>query len=135
MIKAINKETLRNNKTKEDLELALADMLNGIREDWELSIGDIAAILSMPEGTVKGWLRPNSHVSLSSVLDHNTQAIIDFIDVYNMVASFFVKKSDQIEWFKTPSSRFLGSSPMKMIGENPHNLATARYSIKAMINP
>ncbi|MBL7545122.1 MAG: hypothetical protein JNL11_14995 [Bdellovibrionaceae bacterium] len=135
MIKAINKEALRNNQTKENLELALADMLNGIREDWELSISDIAAILSMPEGTVKGWLKPNSHVSLSSVLDHNTQAIIDFIDVYNMIASFFVKKSDQIQWFKAPSNRFFGKSPMEMISEAPHNLATARYLIKGMLNP
>lgn len=135
MIKTINKETLRNSQTKGDLELALADMLNGIREDWELSIPDIAAILSMPEGTVKGWLKPNSHVSLSSVLDHNTQAIVDFIDIYNMVASFFVKKSDQVKWFKTPSNRFFENSPMTMICINPHNLATARYLIKDMLNP
>ncbi len=131
----ISTEILQEKVSRNELGYALADIINGIRKEWDLSIREIAAILSLPQGTVKGWLKENGHVGLDSVLDHNTQAIIDFIDIYNMIASFIVKTSDQILWFKTPSQNFQGLSPMMLICETPHNLTLVRSLIKNMLNP
>ncbi|MBK7844511.1 MAG: hypothetical protein IPJ71_12600 [Bdellovibrionales bacterium] len=135
MQQTVTKELLKDQDANKDLQVALADILQGIREEWDLSTADIAAILSLPESTVKGWLRPGGHIGLSTVVDHNTQAIIDFIDIYNMVASFFVKKTDQISWFKSRSERYANQSPMEMIITNPHNLVIAKQLVSRMLNP
>ena len=134
-MQAITKELLKDPGARKDLQFALADMLGGIRDDWDLSTPELAQILSIPAKTVQGWLKACSHVGLSSVFDHNTQAVVDFIDIYNMVASFFVTKSDQIDWFKKPSDRFCGKSPMAMMTEHPHHLAIARGMVRMMLNP
>jgi hypothetical protein len=131
----ISREVLRDSHSRDELGYALADILNGIRREWGLTLVELSNLLGRPHGTVKGWLKEGGYVGLDSALDPNTQSIIDFIDIYNMTASFFVKTADQSEWFKTPSAKFDGKSPMAMISENPHNMMIARQIISRMLNP
>ncbi|NJL23977.1 MAG: hypothetical protein HC902_01490 [Calothrix sp. SM1_5_4] len=131
----ISREVLKRNDERESLSRALAEMLSGIRSEWELTLPELAAVLNRPQGTVKGWLSKDGAVGLDATLDPNTQGLIDFIEIYNMVASFYVSTADQRSWLRTASAQFGNMSPFQMMSENPHNLMIAREIVSRMLNP
>ena len=131
----ITREVLRQTDERDQLSRALAEILSGIKTEWELKVSELAAILNRPEGTVKGWLRQHGTVGLDGTLDPNTQGLIDFIEIYNMIASFYVSTADQRSWLRTSSLQFGNRTPIEMISENPHNLMIAREIVSRMLNP
>lgn len=131
----VTKETLQQPDERKLVGRALAEILSGIRTEWGLTVPELASILSRPLGTVKGWLREDGVVGLDSTLDPNTQGLIDFIEIYNMVASFYLTTADQRSWLRTTSDQFGNRTPIEMISENPHNLMIARQAISRMLNP
>lgn len=131
----ISREVLKRSDERESLSRALAEILSGIRSEWELTVPELAAVLNRPQGTVKGWLGKNGAVGLDSTLDPNTQGLIDFIEIYNMIASFYVSIADQRSWLRTTSVQFGNRTPLEMMSENPHNLMIAREVVSRMLNP
>lgn len=128
-------QILRNKKQRHNLALALTDILQGISVSWQLSLQNLADILFRDLATIQQWLDPQGCIQLPTILDHNTQAIIDFIDIYNLLAAFFVKKSDQILWLHEPQVRFDNISLIDFIKVHPHNLVQAKKIIRQLINP
>jgi len=133
----IKKEDLQTNEARQELGLALSDMLQGIAKDWSLSRATIASILHIPEATVKGWLHEQKgKVHVGTIVDNNLQAVIDFIGLYNLAASFFIKTSDQTSWFKSPSPRYGDTSPMeKIISGDAHALHQVKSALEWTANP
>jgi uncharacterized protein (DUF2384 family) len=131
----ITKEDLETKESRDDLGLALSDILRGISKEWELSCEDLSRILHVPGSTLKGWLAENGQVSVSAAIDDNLQAVLDFIQVYNLAASFYMTIKDQRSWLNTPSKRFDNVSPKEMMMENHHGLIKTKSILERVANP
>lgn len=111
----ITTEDLKTNEARDDLGLALSDILKGISREWELTNKDLSRILHIPVGIIKKWLAEDGAVSVGAKIDKNLQAVIDLIQLYNLAASFYATEKDQLSWLNTPSKRFEDISPKEMI--------------------
>lgn len=128
------KKVFESTYDREQLQVALVEMLIGISKDWDIRVPELASLLSQPEGTVKGWFI-NKKMRLNAAVDANTHLILDFIDIFNMIDSFFVRRQDQIDWLNTKSNRFGGKTPFEFMKESPLNMARARELISQLRNP
>ena len=133
----LTKDDLKSETNRAQLGLALSDMLQGIASEWELSRSELSKILHIPEATIKGWLNGKSgKVYVGTMVDNNLQTVIDFIKLYNLAASFYVTKADQISWLKTPSNRFEDKSPLlMMMNGDAHSLYNAKSILEWVTNP
>jgi DNA-binding transcriptional regulator YiaG len=57
----------------EELQAALSNILQGIRDSWDLSVPKMACVLHIPERTMKDWLKEDGFIDLKTEIDHNTQ--------------------------------------------------------------
>ncbi len=116
-------KNVKNKDAKIELGLAISDILHGISKEWSLDVDDMAMILCTSNSVIESWTQyDNSIVDLDSVDDSSLLAILDFIDLYNLVTSTFPLHRDRIKWFKGSSTD--ADSPMMRI------IRTGRHSIK-----
>jgi hypothetical protein len=114
------------------LGIAFSDVLQGIQKHWGLTIPELVAVLGVSEGELGDWLRPTDEVRLSGNLDASALAVLNLIEFYECIASFFVETSDQTEWIRGPSARFSGKSPLEMLASDPERTLGI---VHHMLNP
>lgn len=132
----LNSAILKDKDRKTQLEVALSDMIGGVSKAWCLTPQDMAEIFRRDVNTVKGWMKPDGRVPLGTVVDLDTKAILEFLEIYNQVASFIVTTEDQKRWLKDDKSAFFdGMTPLAFLKDQPENIIKAKARVSRLTNP
>ena len=131
----IKTSALKDEGSKKQSEEALAEMLEGIVDEWALSRSDLAAILVKDETTIRKWFT-GGRIPLKVKLDRNDLAILAFIDFYNHVSSVIVTIEDQKSFFKVHKSRFFDDlTPLEFMKVDAENVVLASDRFDRIFNP
>ena len=104
-------------------------------EEFEWGQSHIAKILHIPHTTVNGWFkREEVKVSKGKATPNDVQ-IYDFIDLYNSISSYFVRKEDQVGWLSKDHEAFGDRSPLAYMYEHPSHLREVKYYLETRMNP
>lgn len=115
----------------EAIEASISDMLQDISGAWDLKASDLAQLFSVDETIAHGWL----DVDTGTVDSEAVEAVVDFIQFYDLVAGFIVTIHDQKLWLKTPSPLFEGKSPLDFMKSGTKNIAEAKLRFDRLSNP
>lgn len=103
-----------------DLEISFADMIIGISNTWELTDENLAALLVVSLSEIKEWTSEWGVVPLRTLDPKTVSVIVDFIEIYNLLASTLVLPKDQLWFFKESKIKELDNlSPFFYIVKNP----------------
>ena len=103
----------------QELAKALYSVLFGIETEWDLTPEVFASLLHVSEKTYIEW-KNSKEVELNS--EGAYRRVLDFIDFYDTVSSFFASVSDQVGFLNAPGSTFNYNSPFELIKENFQNI-------------
>ncbi len=118
------------------LKSGLFKILNGIKEELQLSQGQLVKILRRPKQTVNDWFNKHHEISISR--DRYTPddvQIYELIELYDCLTSYFVKTSDQIKWLNEKNIAFGNISPLEYIYQHPSHLRDVRMYLERRMNP
>ena len=105
------------NTSKDLVPKEIFNIIFGISNEYKISKDRLAKIIHIPADIIDNWYKQKE-----IILTSNTSHILDFIDLYNCLSSYFTIVEDQIKWLNTINQKFNNCTPFNFIENDFNNI-------------